>query len=198
MSMDEEQKIAWNGNVHVYNGLSEFYLYQDVHSLSSLAQGLMSTQYAPYAKEIIELIHLEDKRIHTDNEIKVLKDNPLLYAHLYSTITPETLYVYYKNSGYQLDGFEADHLGIMLKFLSLLCIDTLENDDFEKFGIVELRYLFNDFDWLEEILKQDLCKNYELPLLEVTLKLTMTYLHDHRKFLERNIRKSLKDLNHVE
>lgn len=181
--MNPEEKLAWQGNVHFYNALSEFFLYQDLHSLSSIMQSMLQTRYGPRAKRIIELIHAENERLVTEGEIRVLKEELSLLERNFGTVDPNQLYVYYKNSGYEIEDIEPDHLAAELRFAAILALETLEKETLAEGAAKELRFLNNRFEWLEDLMKKAQNNKPELRLFKEVLALTQEYLADHRAFL---------------
>ena len=183
--MNTEEQLAWQGNIHFYNALSEFYLHQDLYSLSSMMQSMLETQYADRAKKIIEYIHHEDHKLLTDSEVKVLKDDEPFLERKYSQADPAQTFLYYKNSGYEIENLEADHLGVELKFLAILGIETLEKEDIALNAPKELRFINNRFEWLNSLLETLRNDPRGLRLTQEVVALTIDYLHAHKKFLTR-------------
>lgn len=186
--MNPEETLAWQGNIHFYNALSEFYLHQDLYSLSSMMQSMLETQYGERAKQIIEYIHSDEHKLITDSEVKILKDEEPFLERDYSHADPAQTFVYYKNCGYEIENLEADHLGVELKFLAILALETLEKEDIVSNGPKELRYINNRFEWLHALYNKLQDDPRDLRLSKEVVSLTIDYLHAHNKFLTRLLR----------
>lgn len=186
--MNPEERLAWQGNIHFYNALSEFYLHQDLYSLSSMMQTMLETQYGERAKKIIEYIHADEQKLITDSEIKILKDEEPFLERDYSHADPAQTFVYYKNCGYEIENLEADHLGVELKFLAILALETLEKEDIVSNAPKELRFINNRFEWLHSLYNTLQDDPRDLRLSKEVVSLTIDYLHAHNKFLTRFLR----------
>ena len=191
--MNPEEKLAWQGNIHFYNSLSEFYLYQDLYSLSSMMQSMLSTRYGESAKKIIELIHSDNEKLITEGEVKIIKDNISFLERDYSDTDPNQLFMYYKNNGYQIDDLEPDHLGVELKFITLLSLETMDKDNIVGGAAKELRFLNNRFLWLPYLFKRLVDDKRDPRLTKEVVGLTMNYIDEHKAFLTSCLKDDAKN-----
>lgn len=178
-----EQNQMWQGSAHFYNAFADFYLNQDTYSITSVLHPLVSSIYGEDAKKIISLIHSDEQRLSTEGEIKIMKDELSLLERDYANVDPHQISMYYKSKGYEIEGFEPDHLGVELKFLAILSLETAESENKQEAIPNELRYLNNRFVWLER-LEDALEKDSRNPeLYKSCVRITNKYINNHIDFL---------------
>lgn len=167
-----------------YYAFSELFLGKDLYYLNTVCNNLSQSDYSKYALNILE--HIATKRLEQD--IEFLEKEVSLLERDYKVVDKEQLLKLYENYGFTLEeGYEPDHLGVELRFLSLLCLE----EDLTNAYINQYRFIHNRLDWLKNL--EDTLKAKEFIAARDVLSFLRAFLRDHKAFLMGELKITLKD-----
>ena len=167
-----------------YYAFSEVFLGKDLYYLNTLCNNLSQSDYSKYILSIID--HIVKRRL--EQELDFLEKEVSLLESDYRIVDREQLLKLYENYGYTLqEGYEPDHLGIELRFLSLLCLE----EEPSKAYINQYRFIHNRLDWLRDL--EEALKSKEFIATKDVISFLRAFLRDHKAFLMGELKITLKD-----
>ncbi len=166
--MDELKGLSF-----FYYAFSELFLAKDCYYLNSLCNDLINSAYSPYAFDVLR--HIDSFKLQEELE---LLDEVSLLERSYRDVNTEQTLRSYEISGFKLDeGYQPDHIGVELRFLSLLCLE----EDKVKGYINQYRFIKNRLDWLRDM--EEAFKRKGFIAMEDSLSFLRSLLRDHKAFL---------------
>ncbi|MFN7066121.1 MAG: molecular chaperone TorD family protein [Aquificaceae bacterium] len=167
-----------------YYAFSELFLGKDLYYINLVCKNLSSSDYSQNALNILN--HINTKRL--EEELEFLEREVSLLERDYRAVDREQLLKLYENYGFTLEeGYEPDHLGVEIRFLSLLCLE----EDPSKAYINQYRFIHNRLDWLRNL--EDALKAKEFLAVNDSLSFLRTFLRDHKAFLMGELKITLQD-----
>ncbi|MFN3814349.1 MAG: molecular chaperone TorD family protein [Aquificaceae bacterium] len=176
--MDELKGVSF-----LYYAFSELFLMKDYYYLKLLCDNLSSSDYSHYTLNVLG--HIDSDKVQ--EELNLL-DEAFLLERSYRDVNVEQTLRFYEGSGFKLDeGYEPDHVGIELRFLSLLC---LEGDQVKGY-INQYRFIRNRLDWLRDM--EETFKRRGFIAMKDSISFLRAFLRDHKTFLMGELKMKFTD-----
>jgi len=166
--MDELKGLSF-----FYYAFSELFLEKDYYYLNSICNDLINSTYSNYALKVLR--HMDSFKLQEELE---LMDGISLLERDYRDVDPKLISSAYEHLGFKLDeGYEPDHVGVELRFLSLLCLE----EDLVKGYTNQYRFIRNRLEWLVDL--EEAFKEKGFLALADSLSFLRAFLRDHKAFL---------------